>query len=915
MLLRSFPGFSRVVPAIPASASRRAATPFVSPLAPLGMMLLLAGLCLPAHAQTGEWAWMSGSSTTICNPFILICGQAGVYGTLGTPAPGNIPGGRYSATSWIDSSGNLWLFGGEGHDDDPSNSRQDIGEYGHLNDFWEFNPSTNEWTWMGGSPTVNSRGVYGTLGTPAPGNIPEARSSALGWIDKSGNLWLFSGAPAENDLWEFNPSTNEWAWMGGSITDPVGVYGTLGTPAPGNIPGGRLGAASWTDKSGNFWLFGGIVVLDASGSESTLNDLWEFSPSANEWTWMGGSNSASQQGGVYGTLGTPAAGNIPGQRSGASSWIDANGNFWLFGGEGDGQDANDVGALNDLWEFNPSTNEWAWMGGSNSVNHEGVYGTLGTPDPGNIPGARSGVSSWSDGSGNVWLFGGSGYDASGNQGYLNDLWEFNPSTNEWTWMGGSSTIPPTNSGYGSPQPGVYGTLGMPDAGNIPGGRGSATAWTDSSGNFWLFGGLSSDPVDGDQVIPNDLWEFLPSLTAPPAPTPTFSVPSGAYTSPQTVSISDTALGADIYFTVDGSTPTSLSMKYAGTALTISQNTTINAIAFAYGYTKSAVASATYTLPTAVTPVFTPPAGAYTSTQSVQISSTTPGAAIYYTLDGSTPTTGSAMYSTALTVINPSTVIKAIAVTYGYNNSTVATALYTIRPAPPSFSLPSGEYLTPQSVTISAAAGAKIYYTTDGSGPTTNSTPYAGPIAINQNMTIRATAALSGYPDSPYTGAEYAIKTPVPTFSLASGEYLTPQSLTISAAGAQIYYTTDGSSPSASSTPYTGAIAINKNVKIRATAVIPGYANSQYAGAAYGIKVPAPTFSLSSGIYPGPQQVSISDSMAGAAIYYTTDGTTPTSSSTPYAGSITVSGKEKIIAIASATGYANSPLVAAAYGIK
>ncbi|HWE86722.1 MAG TPA: chitobiase/beta-hexosaminidase C-terminal domain-containing protein, partial [Terracidiphilus sp.] len=227
------------------------------------------------------------------------------------------------------------------------------------------------------------------------------------------------------------------------------------------------------------------------------------------------------------------------------------------------------------------------------------------------------------------------------------------------------------------------------------------------------------------------------------------------------------------------------------------------------------------------------------------------------------------------------------------------------------------YLTPQPLTISNTfAGATIYYTTDGSRPSASSTPYTGPITIDKNMTIWATVALAGYSDSPLTSAAYAIKTAAPTFSLAGGEYLTPQLLTISAPGATIYYTTDGSSPSASSTLYTGAIAINKNVKIRATAVIPGNANSQYAGAAYAIKAPAPTFSLPSGIYPGPQQVTISDSMTGAAIYYTTDGTTPTAGSTPYTGSsITVSGKEKIIAIATATGYANSPLVAAAYGIK
>ena len=119
----------------------------------------------------------------------------------------------------------------------------------------------------------------------------------------------------------------------------------------------------------------------------------------------------------------------------------------------------------------------------------GVYGTLGTPAATNIPGGRGGPASWTDSSGNLWLFGGVGFDANGDSGWLNDLWEFNPSTNEWAWMGGSSTIPSCASEGSCGQSGVYGTLGTPTAGNVPGGRYSASSWTDSSGHPWLLGGV------------------------------------------------------------------------------------------------------------------------------------------------------------------------------------------------------------------------------------------------------------------------------------------------------------------------------------------------------------------------------------------------------------------------------------------
>ena len=72
---------------------------------------------------------------------------------------------------------------------------------------------------------------------------------------------------------------------------------------------------------------------------------------------------------------------------------------------------------------------------------------------------------WTDSAGNLRLFGGYGAASVGGNFELNDLWEFNPSTKEWTWIGGVNTFV---TGVGVP--GVYGTKGTPAAGNIPGGR-------------------------------------------------------------------------------------------------------------------------------------------------------------------------------------------------------------------------------------------------------------------------------------------------------------------------------------------------------------------------------------------------------------------------------------------------------------
>jgi len=362
--------------------------------------------------STNEWTWVTGGNAD---------NAAGVYGALGTAAAGNAPGARYAASSWTDSAGNLWLFGGVGDDS--------TGAAGDLNDLWRYSPSTNEWTWISGSNVDNAVGVYGAQGTAAAGNTPGARYSASSWTDASGNLWLFGGYGYDstgtvgklNDLWQYNPGTNEWTWIsGGNADNAVGVYGTRAIASASNVPGARQSATSWTDSSGTLWLFGGYGY-DSAGSVGYLNDLWQLSTVTNQWTWISGGDVADAKG-IYGTQGVVSAGDVPGGRQAANSWIDSSGNLWLFGGYGDDSTGN-VGALNDLWQYKPSTNEWASVSGGNIANASGTYGTQAIGSAGDGPGGRQAASSWIDTSGNLWLFGGAGYGSAGN-GYLSDLWRF-----------------------------------------------------------------------------------------------------------------------------------------------------------------------------------------------------------------------------------------------------------------------------------------------------------------------------------------------------------------------------------------------------------------------------------------------------------------------------------------------------------
>lgn len=166
---------------------------------------------------------------------------------------------------------------------------------------------------------------------------------------------------------------------------------------------------------------------------------------------------------------------------------------------------------------------------------------------------------------------------------------------------------------------------------------------------------------------------------------------------------------------------------------------------------------TYSSSTSVaTPTFSPLAGAVPSGTSVTISST-PGATIYYTTDGSDPTTGSSVYSSAIT-IDAAKTIKAFAVKSGLTDSGIATAAYTIaKVATPTFSPAAGEVDKDSEITITCATdGATIYYTTDGTTPTASSTAYnpASKPTIDDNKTIKAIAVKTNYLNSDVSSATY-----------------------------------------------------------------------------------------------------------------------------------------------------------------
>jgi len=414
----------------------------------------------------GEWVWIHGDSTA---------NGLGTYGTQGVPDPLNCPAAVYEPAEWQDAAGNFWLFGGE------TNSN-------HFTDVWKYVPGTNEWTWMKGPGVPNDAGFYGTLGVSSPINSPPYRGyGSASWIDLNGNSWIFGGRIAGggfyNDLWKYDPMINEWTWMKGtSLLNQAGVYGTIGIPDPLNHPGARSEVvAAWADNSGNLWLFGGY-----NNAGQGFNDLWRYNILTNEWTWMKGSQSMNQPD-TYGAKGIEAPANTPGARQAYAHWYSTDNFMWLFGGG-----ASFNGNKNDLWRYNPLTNNWTWISGTNLMNSSGSYGTKCIADSNNVPPSRlENRACWYDKNGNFWFFGGLG------NGSYNDLWKYCRAENIWIWVSGSNTSNVTGS---------WGTKGVSSPMNEPSGRMGSIGWQNKdSMQLYLFGG----------DIPfahNDLWKFTIDTT-------------------------------------------------------------------------------------------------------------------------------------------------------------------------------------------------------------------------------------------------------------------------------------------------------------------------------------------------------------------------------------------------------------------
>ena len=279
-------------------------------------------------------------------------------------------------------------------------------------------------------------------------------------------------------------TTGEWTWMNGTNTlNYLGNYGTKGVASITNKPPGVYEACEWTDKSGNFWFYGGE-------NNGWYDNLWKYNVATNMWTWVKGSGAVYDKQPIYGIQGLSNINNSPGERMTSQSWTDTNGNLWLYGGiskytPGGGE------PYSDLWKYEISTNIWTWMKGDSTWTGTASYGNIGVENSSNKPPPSNEVNlTWTDNQNNLWLV--------DNQGCL---WKYKVVTNNWIWMKGDTTGKPT-----------FGSKGIANINNTPGSLYfSFTRWKDSKDNFWLLynvqGGFNNSVLFKYEVVTN-MWTWM-----------------------------------------------------------------------------------------------------------------------------------------------------------------------------------------------------------------------------------------------------------------------------------------------------------------------------------------------------------------------------------------------------------------------
>ena len=815
---------------------------------------------------------------------------------------------------------------------------------------------------MLGGPVVVGAQVAGT-GTGSSGGtlqfVPKWQNQRSGLLLLNGILYIGFSSHEDNGPWHgwilsYNPSTlaqigtmctspngvGSGVWMGGDglaadLVDPVGhPFGRMFV-STGN---GDYNAASPYTSSMDYG--DSILNIDLTNGIPVVKD--EFTPS----------NQAALDSGDV-DLGSGGVLILPDQAGTYPHLLvqeGKGGTIYLVNRDQMGGYSSTDSIVQEVTSASNASGTWGgpayWNGNlyiGEKGNHAKAYsltnGVLSTA-PTSVsteryvyPGPSPSVSSLGNTNGIVWAIEADAYTSGGNS-----VLRAYDATNIAHELYNSSQVSARDSA------GVAIKLAVPTIAN-------GKVYVGTAGEVDVYGLLSSEP-----------------LIAPPVINPG----STSFTNSIQVTITDAVQGATIYYTTDGSSPSTASTIYTG-PITVNSTQTITAIAVAPGYVWITPVSATFTsLNSTGNPLFSPQGGNFSTATSVSLTDATPGAAIYYTTDGSIPSNASTLYSAPIAV-SSSTTIRAIAIASGLSNSAIVTQNYTTQSGV-NFSqgfanaqgvmsfngsttlddsrlqLTNGYTSSTGSAFVTAPLNVQAFvtdfqfqlsnpgadgitFTIQGSSPSAKGTYSAG---LGYSTIAKSVAIKFDFFNDAGEGADSTglyingVAPTIPALNLtSSGINL------LSGDAMSVHLTYDGINLAMTVSDLVTAATWSTVWQVNIPQVVGG--NTAYVGFTgstqiltasqkigtwtYSAVAPGlpsatatPQITPGSGTYSGPQVVSITDSTASASIYYTTDGTPPTTSSSLYSAPFTVSGSQKIQAMALLPGGAPSAATSATIAI-
>ncbi|HOD17034.1 MAG TPA: chitobiase/beta-hexosaminidase C-terminal domain-containing protein [Candidatus Cloacimonadota bacterium] len=400
----------------------------------------------------------------------------------------------------------------------------------------------------------------------------------------------------------------------------------------------------------------------------------------------------------------------------------------------------------------------------------------------------------------------------------------------------------------------------------------------------------------------------------PLPAPELSLRPGIYSSQQNLEISCSVANAMIYYTTDGSEPTKNSLLYTQ-PLIIRTTTTVKTKAYKEGRLPSPITEATYSF--LVGSLYFSHEGCLSNEPLiVKIYAVTTGAKIYYTFDGSEPDTTDFMYTEPL-LLDGNTILSARGFIAGWEPSQTITANFIFQVKNIVFSYSTGIYYHDFQLDMSTETpSAKIHYTIDGSEPVQTSPLYSSPLNIDVSCIVKAKAFKDNWLAGDTTTESYTLKVIAPQFNPLPGYYNNEQTVKIfsSTPNAQIYYTTDGLSPTSESALYMAPIPVDQNIVLAAVVCRKGWTDSNIASGRYNFTVQSPVINPNGGTYNKPQTISISCSTPNSEIHYTLDGSNPSLASQIYTKPFTIEASCIIKAKAYRNNWYASPVTTAQFTI-